>query len=214
MNYPEIAFTQQVKILQEKYGSRAGYARMERSRSTDVLTEDEVNFIAQQDYFYLSTVSESGFPYLQFRGGPKGFLKVMNPSTLAFIDFEGNKQYISTGNIVTNNKAALFFLDQAARARLKMFAEVEVLSISENPDLAEKLELGDYSFKAKRIMIFRVQGYDWNCPQHITPRYTLPEVQDAFKDQIESAKILKEENEFLKLQIKSLKEASESPRSS
>jgi predicted pyridoxine 5'-phosphate oxidase superfamily flavin-nucleotide-binding protein len=211
MNYPEIAFTQQVKILQEKYGSRAGYARMELSRSTDVLTQQEVDFIGQQDYFYLSTISESGFPYIQFRGGPKGFLKVLDSSTLGFIDFEGNKQYISTGNIVTNKKAALFFLDQAARARLKMFAEVEVLSISENLELAEKLELGDYSFKAKRIMIFRIKGYDWNCPQHITPRYTLPEVQDAFKDQIEATKVLKEENEFLKQQLASLKDAGQSP---
>jgi len=213
MNYPEIAFTEQVKILQEKYGSRASYARMEQTRSTDVLTQDEVEFIAQQDYFYLSTISESGFPYIQFRGGPKGFLRVLDPSTLAFIDFEGNKQYISTGNIVTNKKAALFFLDQAARARLKMFAEVDVLPISENPELAEKLELGDYSFKAKRIMIFRIQGYDWNCPQHITPRYTLPQVQDAFKDQIESAKILKVENELLKSQIRSLTELNGNPGS-
>ena len=201
MNYQDIAFTEEVKILQEKFGSRAGYARMAQFRDTEGLTEEEIGFIAQQDYFYLSTISKSGYPYIQFRGGPKGFLKVLDPSTLGFIDFEGNKQYISTGNITTNNKAALFFLDQAARARLKMFAEVEIVTLSNRPDLFEKLSLEDYKYKPMRIMLFKIQGYDWNCPQHITPRYTQKEVQEAFQDQMEEAKRLKEENEKLKKQI-------------
>jgi predicted pyridoxine 5'-phosphate oxidase superfamily flavin-nucleotide-binding protein len=204
MNYPEIAFTKEVKALQEKYGSRASYARMALSRPTDLLSQEEMEFIRHQDYFYLSTISESGYPYIQFRGGPKGFIKVLDASTLGFIDFEGNKQYISTGNIATNNKAALFFLDQAAKARLKMFADVERRSLSDNPGLAEKLDLGDYANKPARIMLFKIKGFDWNCPQHITPRYTQEEVQAVFADQIDSAKDLEEENRSLKAQIKLL----------
>jgi predicted pyridoxine 5'-phosphate oxidase superfamily flavin-nucleotide-binding protein len=204
MNYPKIAFTKEVKALQEKYGSRASYARMALSRPTDLLSQEEMEFISHQDYFYLSTISESGYPYIQFRGGPKGFLKVLDASTLGFIDFEGNKQYISTGNIATNNKAALFFLDQAAKARLKMFADVEIRSLSDNPGLAEKLDLGDYANKPARIMLFKIKGFDWNCPQHITPRYTQEEVQAVFADQIDSAKDLEEENRSLKAQIKLL----------
>ncbi|KQS36218.1 pyridoxamine 5'-phosphate oxidase family protein [Pedobacter sp. Leaf194] len=205
MNYPEIAFTKEVKILQEKYGSRAGYARMTEVRTTPGLSEDEIDFISQQDYFYLSTISESGYPYIQFRGGPKGFLKVIDSSTLGFIDFEGNKQYISAGNITTNNKASLFFLDQAARARLKMFTEVELVNLSDRPDLLEKLSLVDYKYKAVRIMLFKIKGYDWNCPQHITPRYTQQEIQAAFQDQIDESKRLKVENEELRRQIKAFK---------
>ncbi|RZJ23640.1 MAG: pyridoxamine 5'-phosphate oxidase [Acinetobacter sp.] len=205
MNYPEIAFTKEVKILQEKYGSRAGYARMTEVRSTEGLSDDEIDFISHQDYFYLSTISESGYPYIQFRGGPKGFLKVIDPATLGFIDFEGNKQYISSGNIITNNKAALFFLDQAARARLKMFTEVELVNLSDRPDLLEKLSLVDYKYKAVRIMLFKIKGYDWNCPQHITPRYTQQEVQEAFQGQIEESKRLKEENAELRRQINEFK---------
>ncbi|WP_316765859.1 pyridoxamine 5'-phosphate oxidase family protein [Pedobacter frigiditerrae] len=198
MNYPEIAFTKEVKTLQEKFGSRAAYARMEDSRTTDGLSEEEIDFIMQQDYFYLSTISESGYPYIQFRGGPKGFLKVIDHHTLGFIDFEGNKQYISAGNIKTNNKAALFFLDQASRTRLKMFAEVEMVALADRPDLYEKLDLGDYQHKPKFIMLFKVQGYDWNCPQHITPRYTAEEVQEALKGHLEELERLKEENARLR----------------
>ena len=204
MKYPEIAFTKEVKALQEKYGSRASYARMALSRPTDLLSQEEMKFISQQDYFYLSTISESGYPYIQFRGGPKGFLKVLDATTLGFIDFEGNKQYISTANIATNNKAALFFLDQAAKARLKMFADVEIRSLSDSPDLIDKLDLGDYANKPARIMLFKIKGFDWNCPQHITPRYTQEEVQAVFADQIERAKDLEEENRSLKARIKLL----------
>jgi predicted pyridoxine 5'-phosphate oxidase superfamily flavin-nucleotide-binding protein len=207
MNYQEIAFTKEVKFLQEKYGSRASYARMALSRSADLLSQEEIDFIGQQDYFYLSTISESGYPYIQFRGGPKGFLKVLDANTLGFIDFEGNKQYISTGNIATNNKAALIFLDQAARARLKMFAEVEILDLADHSELAAKLELENYTYKPTRIMIFKIKGFDWNCPQHITPRYTQEEVQAALGDSIAKAKYLEEENRVLKAQIKALQQS-------
>jgi predicted pyridoxine 5'-phosphate oxidase superfamily flavin-nucleotide-binding protein len=198
MNYHELAFSDATKRFQERYGSRASYARMEPYKTTDGLTEEEEDFISRQDNFYLSTVGENGYPYIQFRGGPKGFLKVLDAQTLGFIDFGGNKQYISVGNLATNNKSALFLLDQAAKVRLKIFAEAEVLEIDENPELFDKLTLTDYKFKAERIIILKVKGFDWNCPQHITERYTLREIQDEFLAQNEYINKLREEIALLK----------------
>lgn len=201
MNYPKIAFTDAVKDFQVRYGSRASYGRMEEHRYTDGLTEDEKDFIAHQDNFYMATISESGFPYVQFRGGPEGFLKVLDHETLAFIDFGGNRQYISAGNLATHNKVALFLLDQAAKARLKIFAEASILSIDENPELYGKLDLPDYKFHAERIFLLKVVAYDWNCPQHITPRYTLEEIQQEFAAQHDYINKLRQENAALKAQL-------------
>ncbi|WP_183564940.1 pyridoxamine 5'-phosphate oxidase family protein [Mucilaginibacter sp. SP1R1] len=201
MNYSKIAFTDAVKDFQEHYGSRASYGRMENFRYTEGLTEFETDFIAHQDNFYLSTISESGYPYIQFRGGPKGFLKVLDHETLGFIDFGGNKQYISAGNLVTHNKVSLFLLDQAAKARLKIFAEASILSIDDHEDLFEKLNLKDYKFKPERIILLKIKGYDWNCQQHITPRYTLEEIQDEFATQHEYINKLRKENADLKAQL-------------
>ena len=201
MNYPKMAFTDAVKDFQERYGSRASYGRMEQHRYTDGFTESEAEFIAHQDNFYMSTISENGFPYIQFRGGPKGFLKVIDHETLGFLDFSGNKQYISTGNLVTNNKVALFLLDQAAQARLKIFAEASVHPIEGNTELFNKLNLEDYKFKPERIILFKVKAYDWNCSQHITPRYTLEEIRDEFQTQHEYINKLRAENAALKAQL-------------
>lgn len=205
MNYPQIAFTEAVKDFQVRYGSRASYGRQEEFRYTDGLTESEEDFIAHQDNFYIATISESGYPYIQFRGGPKGFLKVLDHETLGFIDFGGNKQYISTGNLATNSKVALFLLDQAAKARLKIFAEASVLDIDGNTELYDKLNLEDYKFKPERIILLKVKAYDWNCPQHITPRYTVDEIQDEFMAQHEYINKLRTENAELKAQLASIK---------
>jgi predicted pyridoxine 5'-phosphate oxidase superfamily flavin-nucleotide-binding protein len=202
MNYSAIAFTNAVKDLQEKYGSRAGYLRREAQHYTDGFTEAEIDFIGQQDNFYMATISESGYPYIQFRGGPKGFLKVLDHETLGFIDFGGNRQYISAGNLATHNQVSLFLLNQATRERLKIFAKATILSIDENPELYEQLNPGDYSFKPERIIILKVNGYDWNCPQHITPRYTLEEMQQGFEQQHEYIKKLQKENAELKARLK------------
>lgn len=203
MNYAQIAFTDAVKGFQERYGSRAGYARQQEFKYTDGFTESEEDFISQQDNFYLSTISESGYPYIQFRGGPKGFLKVLDHETLGFIDFGGNKQYISAGNLVTHNKVALFLLDQAAKARLKIFAEASILEIENNTELYDKLNLPDYKFKPEKIIILKVKAYDWNCPQHITPRYTLEDIQHEFAAQHEYINKLRAENQALKAQLAS-----------
>ena len=205
MNYSQIAFTEAVKDFQVRYGSRASYGRQEEFRYTDGLTESEEDFIAHQDNFYMATISESGYPYIQFRGGPKGFLKVLDHETLGFIDFGGNKQYISTGNLVTNNKVALFMLDQAAKARLKIFAEASILNIDDNAELYDKLNLDDYKFKPERIIILKVKAYDWNCSQHITPRYTVDEIRDEFMTQHEYINKLRTENAELKAQLALIK---------
>jgi predicted pyridoxine 5'-phosphate oxidase superfamily flavin-nucleotide-binding protein len=202
MNYHSIAFSEAARLLQAEHGSRASYARIEARNSTEGLTESEASFIAQQDNFYMSTIGKSGFPYIQFRGGPKGFLKTLDERTLAFVDFSGNKQYISTGNLATNSKTALFLLDQAAKTRLKIFAEAEVLPLEGNAGLLALLKPENYKFTPERIMVLHVKGYDWNCPQHITPRYTVAEIQTAFASQAEYIDKLKAENERLKTLLK------------
>ena len=198
MNYSEIAFSDASKRFQQRYGSRASYASMERHKITDGMGQNEVYFISQQDNFFMATNGESGFPYIQFRGGPKGFLKVLDHETLGFIDFGGNKQYISVGNLETNNKVALFLLDQASKTRLKVYAEAENLEIENNTDLFDKLNLPGYKFKPERIIVLHVKAYDWNCPQHITERYTLAEIQDEFLAQHEYIAKLRAENAELK----------------
>jgi predicted pyridoxine 5'-phosphate oxidase superfamily flavin-nucleotide-binding protein len=202
MNYAEIAFSDASKRFQERYGSRASYARMEQFKNPDGLTEYEMDFISHQDNFYMATNGKDGFPYIQFRGGPKGFLKVLDDKTLGFVDFGGNKQYISVGNLTTNNKVALFLLDQAAKARLKIYAEAEILEVKGNTELFERLELGDYKYRPERMIVLHVKAYDWNCPQHITERYTLEEISEEFLAQHEYIDRLRAENERLKAELK------------
>jgi predicted pyridoxine 5'-phosphate oxidase superfamily flavin-nucleotide-binding protein len=204
MNYPELAFTPAVKALQERYGSRSSYARMENFRYTDDMTESETDFIESLDGFYMASISENGYPYIQYRGGPAGFLKVLDPQTLAFLDFSGNKQYITTGNLATNNHMSLFQLDQATQTRLKLFVDGEVLELEDNEYLVEKLSLKDYKYKPERIYRLTVKAYDWNCQQHITPRYTLAEVQEHLEAQHEYIQKLREENAELKKKLNNI----------
>jgi uncharacterized protein len=196
-NYAEIAFTDEVKKLQTEYGSRNMYARMEQSAYFDGLTESETNFIRERDSFYMATTGESGFPYIQHRGGPKGFLNIIDKNTLGFVDFRGNKQYISVGNIATNSKVSLFMMDYARKARLKMYAEARIVSLEDEPRLFETLDPQEYAHKPERMMVFHVQAFDWNCPQHITPRYTAEEVAKAWEKQ--SVYIAKLEQEIQRL---------------
>lgn len=197
-NFPSIAFTPAVKVLQEKYGSRVNYDRMEKRTIIDGLSENEKSFVAQRDSFYMASCGENGFPYIQHRGGPKGFLKVIDSKTLGFIDFSGNKQYITTGNLVTNNKVSLIMVDYPNRARLKIYAKTEVVELSNRPELLKTLTLLDYAYKPERMMLLAIEAYDWNCPQHITPRYTVEEIEEALLAQKEYIKKLEEEITLLK----------------
>jgi len=171
-NFTTLAFTDSVKAVQAEQGSRKSYAQMEQSGDRFVLTQNEIDFIQSRDSFYISTVGENGWPYVQHRGGPKGFLKVLDDTTLAMADFRGNMQYISTGNINAGHKAALILMDYPSKQRLKIWATAEVLDIKAHPELFNQTMNPDYRAKAERLMTFRIEAYDWNCQQHITPRYT------------------------------------------
>jgi predicted pyridoxine 5'-phosphate oxidase superfamily flavin-nucleotide-binding protein len=183
-NYASLAFTAAVKEMQEKLGSRATYARLEKNTYVDGLTESETDFIAQRDSFYMASIGENGFPYIQHRGGPKGFIKVLDAKRLGIIDFKGNSQYISVGNIATHNKVALIMVDYPARARLKIFAKATIVELQEDPSLYDLLNLDRYKFRPERMMVFNIEAYDWNCQQHITPRYTLEEMEDIYVSQM------------------------------
>ncbi|MBI1762976.1 MAG: pyridoxamine 5'-phosphate oxidase family protein [Acidobacteria bacterium] len=176
-NFAEIAFTESVKAQQEKYGSRHSYARLEAQARGTEIGAHEAEFIAERDGFYLSTVGESGFPYVQFRGGPQGFLKVLDARTLAYADFRGNRQYISAGNLTRNDKAALILMDYANRQRLKIYARIEVVEAKDAPTLITQLQDPSYEAQVERAMLLHVEAFDWNCPQHITPRYTSEEIR-------------------------------------
>jgi predicted pyridoxine 5'-phosphate oxidase superfamily flavin-nucleotide-binding protein len=146
----------------------------------------------------MSTIGENGFPYIQFRGGPKGFIKALDEKRLGFIDFKGNLQYISVGNLTTNNKVALFFMDYAAKMRLKIFAEAEFVELKDNPQLFTKLNLEDYKFNPDRMMILHIKAFSWNCPQHITPRYTLDEIHEAYSSKLDYVARLEAELKTIK----------------
>ena len=201
-NFAALAFTDAVKTMQEKLGSRSNYARMEKDTYVDGLTENEIDFIVQRDSFYMATIGENNFPYIQHRGGPKGFLKVLDTKRIGFIDFRGNMQYISTGNISTNNNVALIMVDYPARARLKILAKAEIVELKNDAALYDLLALEDYKFKPERIMIFDIEAYDWNCPQHITPRYTLEDIQEAFTGERDHIEKLEAEIKELKLKLR------------
>jgi hypothetical protein len=174
--YTALTFTDSVKAAQEHYGTRSNAARVEAWDIDDQnLTEREMAHIAQRDSFYMSTVGEDGWPYVQFRGGPKGFLKVLGPRKLGYADFRGNLQYISMGNVRKNDRVALILMDYPNRQRLKIMARATVIDIDQDPELVEKLQVPAYKARVERAVILDVEAFDWNCPQHITPRFTAEE---------------------------------------
>lgn len=199
-NYASLAFSDASKALQEKHGSRKNYARMEKQSIYDGLSEGEIAFISERDSFYIATQGVNGYPYVQFRGGPKGFLKVIDSHTLGMLDYRGNMQYFTAGNLATHDKAAIILLDYPTRTRLKLYARAEILELNENPQLVEKLK-DDYPAKVERILLLHVEAYDWNCPQHITPRYTLPDIQEAFAPMQQELERLKQENQRVREQL-------------
>ena len=166
--YAELAFTPAVKAAQALYGSLEGNTRVERSGGpNDALGPDEMDFIAQRDSFYMATVSETGWPYIQHRGGPRGFLKVLNEKTLAFADFRGNTQLISVGNLSGDDKVSLFLMDYPHKTRLKILGHARVVAGNAHSELVTP----GYKAKVERAIIITVEAFDWNCQQHITPRF-------------------------------------------
>ena len=178
--FTKIAFTDAVKEIQELMGSRKSYGRFEAGPdSNNELRENEIAFISERDSFYTATVSETGWPYIQHRGGPLGFLKVISKKQIAFADFSGNRQYITVGNLTTNPRIAMILVDYPSRARLKILGKVELINSKQNPDIIEHLTSKDYAAKVERGFLITIEGYDWNCPQHITPRWTANEIKKA-----------------------------------
>jgi predicted pyridoxine 5'-phosphate oxidase superfamily flavin-nucleotide-binding protein len=171
-------FSEAAKRLQAAHGSRAAYERMAKlGQIDDVLTEFEREFIAARDSLYLASVTPDGWPYLQHRGGPKGFLKVVDERTLAFADFAGNKQYITAGNLASTDRVALFLMDYPQQARLKIIGRARVLEPGADPELERIVKTPAYAAKLERIVVISVTAYDWNCSQHIIPRWTAEELR-------------------------------------
>jgi predicted pyridoxine 5'-phosphate oxidase superfamily flavin-nucleotide-binding protein len=202
MNYSQLAFTDAVKQLQERMGSRLNYERVEKMSYTDGLTDDETNFIANIDSFYIASFGENGYPYIQHRGGPKGFIRVIDNVTIGIVDFVGNRQYISAGNISRNPKVSLILLSYPLRARLKIYAEAEIIELNEDNGLYEFLRPEDYKFKPERMMVFNIKAYDWNCPQHITPKYSIEEVEELIEPQKQYIASLERELTLLKEKLR------------
>ena len=174
----DIAFSPAVKAQQERLGSRAGYARMEgKGGWQDKVTDDLAAFLAERDSFYLASASADGQPYIQHRGGPKGFLKVLDEKRLAFADFKGNRQYITLGNLSENSRAFIFLMDYANRRRIKIWGRAEF--VEGDPALLEELLDPAYGGKPERAIVFHIEAWDVNCPQHIVRRYAEEDVAGA-----------------------------------
>ena len=200
----DIASTPSVRAAQEANGSRELWQRFDGDRASDRFSENEIAFIEARDSFYLASVSESGWPYVQHRGGPTGFLKVLDETTLGFADFRGNRQYISLGNISADDRVALLLMDYPNRARLKILAHMEVRELDAASDLASRLALPRYRGKPERAFLLHLETFDWNCPQHITPRFTAAEIETAVSPLHTRIAALEAENRALRAQIAGL----------
>lgn len=177
--FAEITFTPKVKKVQEAQGSRRSYARMEAGEAhNDVLGAQEAGFLAERDSLYMATISETGWPYIQHRGGPKGFVHVLDEKTIGFADFRGNRQYVSVGNLENDGRISLIFVDYPNRARLKVLGRAKLVGPDEQP-LLDRLVVPGYAAHVERGFLINVEAFDWNCPQHITQRFTLAEIEEA-----------------------------------
>ncbi len=172
-----LLFSDSVKSAQHANGSRDAYARRNApGDGPDALGDNERQFITARDSFYMSSIGANGWPYIQHRGGPIGFVKVLDERRLGIADFRGNRQYISVGNLADDNRAAFFFMDYPSRTRLKLLGRVRPVNLDEAPDLQAVLTDPAYGAKIERGFIVDVEAFDWNCPQHITPRFTQREI--------------------------------------
>ena len=194
----DIALTPSVQAAQAAMGSERVWQNFQGHRAFDRFTPDAAAFIAARDSFYMATVSETGWPYIQHRGGPAGFLKIVDDKTLAFADYRGNRQYISVGNLAADSRAALFLMDYPARTRLKIYAHVETLALDADPALSALVTAQAGKAKPERILRLRLEAFDWNCPQHITPRFTEAEIAPAVQSLRERLAELEADNARLR----------------
>ena len=175
LKYLELTMTEAVRRAQKHYYGRN--LNIAGAPERDPLTQNEAEFIAERDSFYLGSISETGWPYIQHRGGPKGFLRVVNETTLAFADYTGNRQLLTTGNVSMNDRVALFLMDYQNRARLKILGHARVEDARAHPELVAQLAGPAMQSAVERLVFIDVVSFDWNCPKYITPRYSAEEVE-------------------------------------
>lgn len=201
-NFYRTLFSDRAREMQTRAGSRRAYARMELGADDDPdpIGLPEMEFIAARDSFYMASVTESGWPYIQHRGGPAGFLRVLENNRLAFADYDGNRQYISLSNLEHDDRVALFLMDYPNRRRLKLIGRARTVAIDDVPEIVHFLQKVEYRGVPERGIVIQVTGFDWNCPQHITPRFTLEQVQAEFAP-------LSAERDALKAEVARLKAA-------
>jgi predicted pyridoxine 5'-phosphate oxidase superfamily flavin-nucleotide-binding protein len=197
----DIAATPSVRAAQEANGSGEYWTNFKGDRAFDHFTEAEIAFIVERDSFYMATVSESGWPYVQHRGGPTGFIRVLDDRTLGLADFRGNRQYISIGNLAADDRAALILMDYPNRRRLKIYAHVETRDLTSDPGLSAKLILPEYRAKVERGLIIHLAAFDWNCLQHITPRFSAEELAPVLAPLRERLEALESENQALRAKL-------------
>ena len=197
-SFLDLATSASVRAAQAEMGVDHLWTPGRVDRQFETFTANEEAFIAARDSFYMASVSETGWPYVQYRGGPAGFLKVIDETTLAFADFRGNRQYISVGNLDANDRVALILVDYPRRARLKILAHAERLTLDEDPALLARLIDPGYRAKPERIIRLKLAAFDWNCPQHIVPRFTEVEISRAVQPLRERLEALEVENQALR----------------
>jgi predicted pyridoxine 5'-phosphate oxidase superfamily flavin-nucleotide-binding protein len=201
-SFGSLVFTPAVKALQERYGSRKQYASLERQSDTPArLGPEEREYLAERDTFYIASIGATGWPYVQHRGGPKGFLKVIDDRTIAFADFRGNKQYISTGNLTTNDRVALILVDYPRQLRLKILGHVEIFEGERAKEWLAKVRDPEYKATTERVYVIRVEAFDWNCQRHIVPRFSEEEIRDVLEPAERQMEKLQEENKELREQL-------------
>ncbi|MYR94997.1 MULTISPECIES: pyridoxamine 5'-phosphate oxidase family protein [unclassified Streptomyces] len=201
--FNQLAQTTAVRQVQEEMGSAkaAGRRLREQVEEPQPLDARSADFIRGLDGFLFASVGETGWPYIQFKGGPPGFVHVLDEYTLGLLDVRGNRQYVTTGNVRGDDRVALFFIDHARQARLKLYGHANAVPVDDDLELAERLESPRTEGRVEQIMIIRVEAYAWNCPNHITPRFSQREVSEALAPLHERLARLEEENAALRTQL-------------
>lgn len=198
--FADIAFTPAVRAQQGRMGSAAGYDKFLADDMTreDELGPEETSFIANRDGFYQATVSQTGWPYVQFRGGPIGFLKVLTSTSISYADFRGNRQYISVGNLSSNDRVSMILMDYPNRRRLKIWGRARLIETTDDPGIVKQLHDQSYRAHPERTVMIHVEAFDWNCPQHIPMRLTSEELEPALSGLKNEIQELRAENRRLK----------------
>lgn len=198
--FAEIAFTPAVRAEQQARGSATAYAKFLAAEAErgDTLTPAEIAFISQRDGFYQATVSQTGWPYVQFRGGPRGFLRVIDEATIGYADFRGNRQYVSTGNLAGDDRISLILMDYPNQRRLKVWGRARLVDLAEQPEFVSTLMPEGYRARPERAVLIAIEAFDWNCPQHIPQRLTAEEMKPLFLPLQQEIARLRAENDALR----------------